>query len=186
MHTKSDIHGEGTLQIDGASTLTGVVTAPAGIATPDTLITRIYGDLYVQDNAVATAITTLGKANKVQFEGFDTNGLNAGVTIDHTENHILILLAGTYRVAGSATYSGVGGAKEYGVSFWRNDGDAEFPQIHTHRTLQAGGDTGSVSFGPGYVAFVAGETIELWVWNEDDASDPVISDAVIAIERMGA
>lgn len=146
----------------------------------------VFGEIYAQDNAVPTAIAIAGKANKVQVTVFDTNGQSNNATPDHASDHITVIKAGMYMANISMSVSGAGGdADDFGFSIWKNDGNTEFANLHTHRKLAGGaGDRGSVSMS-GIIDCAVDDTIEVWTWNEDDTDNLTIDDITLTLVQVG-
>ncbi len=169
-----------TLDVGGDTTFNGDVTfTGAGKGLP-------YADLYVQDNTTPTVITTAGKANKVQLTIFDTNGLSNNATPDHTNDHITIVKAGVYFVSIDITASGVGGDQDkFGFSLYKNNGATEFPNVHSHETMAGGvGDINDLNMS-GIVDLAVDDTIEIWLWNEDDTDNILIDDVSLNLMQLG-
>lgn len=145
------------------------------------------GEIYAHDNAVGTTIGAAGKANKVQVTIFDTDGLsNGSVTPSHSSDHITIGKAGFYFVCISLSVSSAGGgADDMGYSLWKNNGTVEFENLHTHRQMSGGaGDRASISLS-GIVDVAANDTLEVWLWNEDNTEGVVIDDITLSVFQIG-
>jgi len=146
-----------------------------------------FGEIYANDVADTITITNSGIANKVQVTSFAVDGLSNNTTPDHTNDHITITIAGMYlcTVSISASSAGGGGADQFGLSVWKNNGNTEFANLHTHRKLAGGGgDTGSLSMS-GIIDLAVADTIEVWCWNEDSADDLVVGDATLSLIQIG-
>ena len=146
-----------------------------------------FANMYAQDNTTPTVITTAGKPDKVQVVIFDTNGPSNNATPDHTNNNITIVKASRYLVTVAIIVSGSGGdADDFGFSLWRNNGNVEFPNVHGHRTMSGGaGDRGSVHLS-GIITLAVDDTLEVWVWNEDDTDNLTIDDISLSIVQIGS
>ncbi len=145
-----------------------------------------YANIYAQDNATPTTISLAGKANKVQITVFDTNGLSNLCTPDHTNDHITIVKAGVYIVHLDITASGAGGDQDkFGFSLYKNNGTTEFPNVHGHETMAGGaGDINDIML-VGLIDVAVNDTIEVWVWNEDDTDDLTIDDIGLTLIQVG-
>ncbi len=146
-----------------------------------------FGEIYTYDSGTTITISTAGIANKVQITSFDTNGASNNATADHTNDHITITKAGKYlaTVSLSAETAGAGGSDEFGFGLFRNNGTAEFQNVHSHRELSGGGgDTGSVSMS-GIVDLAVDDTIEVWCWNEDSTDNLVVDDITLTLIQVG-
>ena len=146
----------------------------------------VFANMFAQDNATPTTITTAGKANKVQIVIFDTNGESNNATPDHINDHITILKAGKYLVLIDITASGAGGDTDrFGFSLYKNNGATEFPQVHGHETMAGGaGDINDIAL-TGIIDAAANDTIEIWVWNEDDTDNLTIDDISLTLVQIG-
>jgi hypothetical protein len=99
-----------------------------------------YGEVFKAGNTVETAIGTSGKANKVQYLFFDTDGPSNNATPDHSNNHVLITKAGVYCVSVCIHADSVTGpAAEFGFSIYKNNGATEVVNLHSHRDFSGGG-----------------------------------------------
>lgn len=145
-----------------------------------------YANMYAQDNAVATTITTAGIANKVQLTIFGVDGPSNNATPDHTNDHITITKAGHYLATVDITASGVGGDQDTFVfSLWKNNGNAEFANVHGHETMAGGvGDINDISL-TGIIDLAVNDTIEVWCWNEDDNDNVLIDDISLTLVQVG-
>ena len=145
-----------------------------------------YGGIFASDTTDELTIASSGQANKVQVTTFNTEAHSDGVTPVLESNHLLVDHAGIYFCVCSLAVSGIGGsAALFGFSVYKNNGETEFENVHAHRNLAAGGgDTGSVTM-HGHVSLVVGDTIEVWIWNEDNTSNVVIDDITLCLHRIG-
>jgi hypothetical protein len=145
------------------------------------------GEIWVRGNAAATVIG--GAGVYVQYTGFANNGLASNTTPDHANDHIEIDVAGNYVCLGSFHVESVGGGAADNVSLEirKNNGTVIFNNLHSHRLLAGGGgDIGSMSVSGGLSSLAIDDTIELWLTNEDNATNILVSDANILIVRIGA
>jgi len=147
----------------------------------------VYGEIYAYDSGSEIAIGDTGVGNKAQITSFDTNGVSSYMSPDHTNDHIVVQRAGDYlcKVAISAETEGAGGGDEFGFAVYKNNGQTLFENLHAHRLLSGGGgDTGSVGLS-GLIRLNAGDTIEVWVWNEDDTTNLVVDDITLTLIKLG-
>jgi len=154
----------------------------------DTALTNlIYGEISVYDSS--DGATSLGgdggKDDKAQFLFFDTNGPANGTTPDHSEDHITIVNAGVYLILVSSTFTGANN-NEYGLSVYLNNGTTELENLHWHRSTGAAGAAIGSTSASGLTTLSVGDTVEVWVWNEDSANDIEISDITLTIIRVGS
>lgn len=141
-----------------------------------------YGEIYVRDNSTATSFGGTGESSKSQVAIFDTNGVGLDATPDYTNYHITIGEAGVYRVSFSVVLTGTA-SQEIGFAVYKNNGATAFDNLHEHLKLSTNGDVNGGSHG--LITLAAGDTLELWCWNETLANDITISDAVLSIDRVG-
>ena len=144
-----------------------------------------YGELWVLDNATAT--TVVGTGTFAQFTEFSTNGESNNTTPDYTKNHIQIDRGGIYLVVCSFHIESIGGGAADTVSteIRKNSGTTSFSNLHTHRKLAGGGgDIGSISVS-GIAKFSIDDTVEVWITNDDNATDLLLADANLSVVRIG-
>ncbi len=168
---------------DGAITTTR--KAPTSVLDDRYLLA--FGEIFVAGNTVETAISSSGKANRVQITAFDTNSESRNATPDHASNHITVTQAGVYMIAVCihADSPAGGGAVTFGWSIYKNNGATEIPNLHAHRGFSGGGAEAGSSNVCGMAHFDVDDTIELWCWNEDDTQNVVNEDVGISITQVG-
>lgn len=130
------------------------------------------GEISVKDN---TNAVTLNSSAKVQATAFDTNGNSLMMTPDHTSDDITVLIPGAYLIMVSMT-SNNNAAQTHVVdmSVWKNDGQTELQNVHSHRTLSGGsGDIGAMPMS-GLAVLAASDTLEMWM-TTGDAGDRSIT-----------
>jgi hypothetical protein len=140
-----------------------------------------YGEISVVGNTDVDTVDT----TKIQFLRFDTNGEANNTMPDYTEGHIVITKAGRYLITGSiGAQSSDALAIELDLSCWKNNGDVEITNVHTHRSFPGGVTSlGSISLS-GIHDFSANDTLELWL--EGQASrDVILSDVTLSVVRIG-
>jgi hypothetical protein len=146
-----------------------------------------YGGLSVNDNSNPTVISGSGEANKVQYLFFDTNDPSSGgVTPDHTQDHIIINMSGDYVSICSVTADSVAGAgAEFSFDIYVNNGATLKDNLHAHRSFTGGGgEVGSISVS-GIATFNSDDTFELWVHNEDNTQNIIITDVTCSLNWLG-
>jgi len=142
--------------------------------------------VYVDDNSTETTITGSGVANKVQFTNFDTNGCsNGSATPDHTNDHITIGKAGCYMVLVKITADSIAGApSQFSFDIFINNGATAKANLHAHRDFAGGaGEVGSITI-VGLATFAANDTVELWVHNETNTQNIVLSDVELSVIQV--
>jgi hypothetical protein len=188
------------LVLDGANQRLGVGKVPTvsldvvgGIhSTGDTTFSTsgaglLYGEISVVGNTTETTITTSGKANKVQFSLFDTNGLSNGTTPDQANEQLTIMASGIYLITVSIHVDSVTGSDAtFGFSIWKNDAASEFTNIHAHTDLPAGGGKTRSASLSGIISLATSDDLELWVWNEDNTNNLIISDCTMSVVMIGS
>ncbi|KKL90950.1 hypothetical protein LCGC14_1899570 [marine sediment metagenome] len=187
---------QGILSNDGDGTLSWAERASNALDVFDVLISLglwktggplgYYGGIFASDAGDELTISSSGQANKIQVTTFDTNAHSDGVTSIHESNHLLIVHTGIYFCICSMAVESIDGAgATFGFAAYKNNGVTEFENIHAHRDLAAGGgDVGSVTM-HGHLSLVAGDTVEIWVWNEDNTSNIVVDDITLCLHRIG-
>ena len=125
------------------------------------------------------------QCHKVTEDLWLTNGESQLSTPDHTNDHIEVDVSGTYMVMVSisaANSAGVG--HKIVVDVYKNNGATAFANLHAHRTLAAGTDTGSMSLS-GLIAVDLGDTLELWA-DTDSAIDRTVifEDVTFSIRQI--
>ncbi len=143
-----------------------------------------FGEIYVEDNAVATVIP--GSGTWVQVTAFDTNGPSNLTTPDHTNDHITIGHAGIYLIVISASVlSGAGLGATYECEARLNNGATSLPNIHWDRRLAGGGgDVGSTS-ASGLADLALNDTVEVWVQNKTNGTDVTFEDINLTVVEVG-
>lgn len=142
-----------------------------------------HGEISMEDNASATVIAGAGTA--VQVTTFDTNGVSdTDTTPDHTQDHILIGITGTYAVEVTAAVDSVGaGAIIMQLQVQTNNGGTEIIP-HVNRDLAGGaGEMGSVTMG-GLAALTVGDTVELWIENETSTTNLLVESASLSVLQV--
>lgn len=140
-----------------------------------------YANIWVEGNAVATVIG--GAGVYAQFTEFANNGPANGAVPDHGNDHITISTSGDYLVTGSFHIESVGGgaADLIALVVRKNNGAVSFNSLHAHRKLAGGGgDIASVGVS-GIVSLTAADTVEVWVTNEDNATNLLVADASLSV-----
>lgn len=145
-----------------------------------------YGEIWVRNNAVETAI---GVANVfVQFTGFTINGSSNNTTLDHTNDHIEIDIAGDYLCVCSFTVESIaaGAADHISIEVRKNNGVTSYGNLCVCRKLAGGGgDVGSLSISGILPNLALNDTIEIWLTNEDNATNILVDNANLTITQIG-
>ena len=146
-----------------------------------------YGEIWVLGNAVETAIA--GAGTFVQYTGFVNDGSSKDTTPAHAQDHIEIDVAGDYSCMCSFHVEsiGAGAADLVSIEVRKNNGTVTYSNLHAHRKLAGGGgDVGSISVSGILPSLSVNDTIEVWLTNEDNATNLLLVDANLTIQRIGA
>jgi len=146
----------------------------------------IFAELSVKGNTTATAISIAD--TYVQFIGFDTEGESNALTRSSSEDHITspfnvqcLLTCSITAAAAEAT-----GGDSYSFQIFKNNGSEGYDNLIARRTVSAGAagkHVMSVSIS-GVIQVNEDDTIELWVKNEDDNNDILITDCTLTLTRV--
>lgn len=140
-----------------------------------------YGEIWVKDNMVETAIGIAGTF--VQVTVFTQNGQSNGTTPDHTNDHITVNTDGIYLLLGSFCVEsiGAGAADLVALEARKNNGTVIFNNTFHHRKLAGGGgDVGMMGF-VGMANLSSGDTIEVWLTNESNATNILVCHANLSV-----
>ncbi len=171
-------HFTGDLDVEGTATLEGdTLWAGGGTGLP-------YGELYAYNQADELTISGTGMANKIQITTFSTNGAGNLMTPEHINDHIVVNRSGVYKVEITLTVEGViAGGGLYAFNLYRNNGTTQFQNIHASHQL-AGGETAAVSLS-GLVDVNAADTLEVWLWNENNTNNIIVDDITMSLVMVG-
>lgn len=134
------------------------------------------GEVFVNDNSEVTLVSSSGFT---QFNHFDTNGHSNLSTPDHTENHIVIDVAGVYMVDCCVNIkNSSGNAHDIEVVVAKNDGTTIFPNMRRHRTLGTGTDVGAIPL-CGHLGLLVGDTLEVWITSDSASARNVTGEDVV-------
>ena len=172
-----DLGITGDLDVTGDATISGDVlfdTAGGGLT---------YGEIYAKDSAVDL---TLNSAAKVQVTSFTVNGLSNNMTPDHTNDHITVSTAGVYMCNVSTSVSNQAAqAHILDLSVYKNNGATEFANVHSHRGLDGGSESGSITMS-GLITLAASDTIELWATTNSGVNRDVrFEDITLSLMKVG-
>lgn len=145
----------------------------------------VYGSVYVKNNGAATVIGGVGIANKAQYTGFAATGPSNLTVPSAANDDITTTYAGDYLVMASITARTVGaGADQVVFSIWKNNGAVEQISLLAQQRFAGGGaDLRSISIS-GIETFAAGDTVELWLYNQTAANNILITDCNLTIKRI--
>ncbi len=144
-----------------------------------------FGEIWVLGNAVSTPLNQAGVF--AQFVGFVADGNANDAVPDHTNDHITITTAGKYLVVASFHVEsvGAGAADVMSMEIRKNNGTGTFSNLHAHRKLAGGGgDIASISIS-GIADLAATDTVEVWLTNDDNATDILVKDANLSVVQIG-
>lgn len=144
---------------------------------------RDYAAIEVESNSTETAVAV--KETLYQVTVFDTNGLSNGAQPDHTEDHIRIVKEAVYEVEVSATINSVAGAaSKMEMKVMKNNGASSIIP-HMDMDLGGGGSESSPISLHGFAKLDKGDTVELWVENEDNTQNYVVEDISLTVKQIG-
>lgn len=148
-------------------------------------LNSVYGGISVVGNTTQTAIAVAG--TPVQYTLFDTDDGENQADADHTNDHILIQKAGTYMIIVSIhadSIAGVGAAFDFQI--YKNNGATSIPHIHAHRSFAGGGgEIASIGLS-GIASLSVNDTIELWVTNDTNTQNIILTDVTLSLMRIGS
>lgn len=151
----------------------------AGVETQLAAVVVAHGFMSVVANGAAEGTTD---ATPRKVTGFDTDGLEANMTVDSTTgNDITADVAGTYWVFAQISFSGTG-SREFHIQPYL---DGASTGIEGHRKLGTGGDVGSASCA-GLIAMAQGEALSLYHWSSDGGSAFTADDGQLVAFRISA
>jgi hypothetical protein len=179
--------GQNTKIGDGGTSDYTNISSVGGVTYIGTSSGVPYGEIYANDAGEDVVINTAGEANKKQVTAFDTDGVSNNMTPDHTNDHITITVAGVYFCSVSIHIdSQAGVAATFGFALYKNNGATQFANVHGHRDLPAGvgGNSGAMSLS-GLIDLAVNDTIEVWVWNEDNTQDVTVDDITLSLMMQG-
>ena len=136
-----------------------------------------YGEIYIQANAVATAIATVNTF--VQVTSGITAGQLDGVTV--SSNALVVAVSAKYIIEAEVTLTGVAAtAIDWNLDFLLNG--AAFGRKQTVSTT----GTEKVTIGLRAITntLSVGDTISLGIANATDANDPTIVNASLTIRQL--
>ncbi len=143
-----------------------------------------HASITVEGNVTDTVISGSSSdfSNKVQIAVFDTDGVENGLDGDHTNDHITVGSTGEYYVQANLSFSN-GSADTISYALFINNGATQLGSRAT-RKLGTGGDVGS-STCSGIFSLTAGDTIEVWIQNEDATDNVLMEDGSLVVMGVG-
>lgn len=152
----------------------------SGGLTPTFGLSTAYGNLYVRGNATATTINTINVWEQITV--FTTASASKDVTVDPTEDHILINNTGDYQINLSVSFSG-GANDTYEVLVKKNNGATDVDPLIITSKMGGSGDVVK-SAANGIATLTAADTLEVWVRNTDTTANATFIDASLSVERL--
>ena len=148
-------------------------------------ISPVFGGLSVKGNAGATTITVQSTYYQFGVSGpgaFDREPPCHGETCSLTEQHVEILVAGTYSISvdGCAELSN---GDEMHLQAIINNGATAVPDCHTRVTGRGAGAYSGITAHADYVLAV-GDTVELWIENDTGVDDITLVDATLSVDLV--
>jgi hypothetical protein len=166
--------GSYPLAVDG-SLLVWDTTLEVFVVSTTPWLDPAYGDVSVKDAAVAQAVT----ATPAKLTAFDTDGIAALVTPDHTDDSLVVTEDGAYEVEFTVSY---GYAAAAVVQFFIRVDGVESQFGLKQETLNAS-DVMNASL-KGRIDLTAAQAVTIYVEAGADANITV-SDATLTIKRIG-
>ncbi len=140
-----------------------------------------FAEIFVQANNTADTVAT---ATNTQVTRFAVDGVSNNMTPDHANDHITVTKAGMYLCMVSVSFAGDANVN-WGFSVYKNDGNTEFTNVHSHRKLNAGGDIGSISMS-GIIDLAVNDTIEVWMKHAAGVNkDITVEDITMSLVQIG-
>lgn len=119
------------------------------------------GSIHAHD--VSIGITSVAQNDWDQITAFNTNGASKGVvTPDHTNNHIVVGVAGYYQVHFEWSGYGPAVAHDWWLQLAKNNRAGQYGSVTTHFTTPTTQKEDSQSASD-IIYINKGDTIELWV-----------------------
>jgi len=143
-----------------------------------------HAEISFEGNVTATVIAAssnnFSSAKQVTVSG--TNGTSHEMTPDHTEDHLVVVRAGTYYV--QATFNLTGTASDdISAAVFRNN-KAEQVTPRSTKAIDSV-DLDAVFTVSGLVECLVGDTLELWLQNETSTANVTVVDGVLLAYRIG-
>lgn len=139
-----------------------------------------YAGMYAVGNTTNTVIALAN--TPVQATVFDTNGLSAGATPDHTQDHITINTTATYQVRLAIVVNSVGGGgSTFRVLIQINNGATTLPGLQVRGSLSGGGGDFESTAVAGLAALTDGDTVEVWIENQTGTQDYLLEDLNLSV-----
>ena len=122
---------------------------------------------------------------KIKLTGFNTNGLSNGMTVDHTDDSIKALVAGTYEISMNLSFSGTNSAEFQLEVYVYDDSTTSWVAsgFSVDRKLGTGGDVGSCSL-TGLVALDVDDKIAIYVSSGAATDDITPTEAQFIAKRI--
>ena len=142
-----------------------------------------FGEIYTNDNAVNTSVSSAGFT---QVTIFTVDGVSSNMTPDHTNDYITITKAGHYMCNVCATVTNQAGAgHKIEMVVGKNNNASTFANMRRHRTLASGTDAGALPI-CGHIDLAVNDTIEVWVTSDSGAAkNIIIEDITLGLTMIG-
>lgn len=147
------------------------------------LVDGVYGEIYCDENATPTTLTTQNQWYKATI--FDTDGYARGATPDNTNDYITADRDGTYRAHFHVSAEFGTGSQDYEFMLRKNNGTFDLHNCHINIVPTFNGYEYPLSVSS-VIRLSTNDTVELWVRCTTSASVSVtLVHAVLNIERIG-
>ncbi len=144
------------------------------------------GNFYCKNNTMCTIISAAGMANKAKFEHFQSVAPVFGVLFDLDENKVIIQSNGVYEiiVSVSATSCLVAVGGDFVFEIFKGGGTIPIENTYSHQTIDSGPGKYKNIVLSGQWQFVTNDELELFVWNETNGRDIILSDVSFSIKKI--
>lgn len=135
-----------------------------------------YGSLKTVDGS--TAQTGIG-TTPVLLTQWDTNGINVGITPDHTTDSLTVDIDGVYDINCDISFSGSANAT-FQIHL-RVDGVEQDEGMH--RKIGSGGDVGSAGFS-GQVSLTAAQVLTAYIEADGAGKEVTVADGQFVVDQI--
>jgi hypothetical protein len=144
---------------------------------------RVAGEIRAEGNTTPTEIggASTDFTQKVQVEVFDTEGPARHAGLNVINNCVDVIIPGLYHILASITFND-GGNTAIAFALFKNDGATRISSIAAMK-LVTGMDLASVTV-IGLAQLEKGDTLELWCQNESAATDIIVRDVSLCLQKV--
>ncbi len=165
-----------------ADLIAGLPSTPGGCSAQslrDLVVSAlgIYGSISVLDGSTQQDNPDTG----AKLTCFAANGSASGVTPDHTDDSLTVLVAGVYDVNMSVSFSG-SGTRTFKFRLRVNGIESIYGCT---RKLGTGGDVGAAGFHAPGVTLAANDVVTVYVEADNSTADLTVVDAALSARMVG-